>query len=264
MSQVVAFGPFTLNIYTLLIALAVLACVLIGYWQRRDAWVFAAALCMGASALAFARAGYIALNWDYFSEHSSEIVGLTGLSEHAAILGGTLGYLLISKRIPLPAFSILNSQFLIAIAASLGCIPNGCAYGREVFWQTDGANSLAWLLRVDWPDAYLVNNPRWPTQLFMVGWFGFSAGVLFIWTRWQRRQGCPLPPCRLVCSICLISLSFAIGDLLIQFLRGDPTLMLMNLRIYQWFDVFLIGLGLLALALTTRRTSILSRTPGAM
>jgi hypothetical protein len=129
-------------------------------------------------------------------------------------------------------FSTFNAQFfiLLGIAASLGCIPNGCAYGREVFWQTDGADSLAWRLHADWPDAYLVNNPRWPTQALMALWLAI-AGVL-LW-----RQAHLLPP------LPTLVVAFAAGDFLVQFLRGDPILMVAGLRIYQWFDLVL---GLLA------------------
>ncbi len=253
-SQHVSLGPFTLNTYTLLIALAALACVLIRYWQTRDERVFAAALVIGLAALACGRAGYVALNWDYFREHTNDIFALNGLSEHAALAGATIGYWLLAIH----KYPLANSQLPIAftltgIASSVGCIPNGCAYGREVFWQTDGANSLAWLLRADWPDAYLVNNPRWPTQALLAGWLLVAATILFALT---RRKGDRERGRNLVSLSSLSPLSFlvfAAGDFLIQFLRGDAAIMVAGLRVYQWLDVLLIGLLLVVFVIRARR-----------
>ncbi len=247
LSQHVSLGPLTLNLYPLLIALAVLVCVLIEYWRTKDARVFATALFIGAIALVFGRAGYIALNWEYFREHANDIVSFGGLSEHGAIVGGLIGYWLLTRRVPLSEFSILNSQFSISVAASLGCIPNGCAYGREVFWQTDGANSLAWLLRADWPDAYLVNNPRWPTQVLLAGWLLVSAALLFALT---KRRGDTEDRAS---QVSLSVLSFGVGDFLVQFLRGDAAIMVAGLRAYQWLDVLLMGLALALYAVSARQ-----------
>jgi len=233
-SQFVSLGPLTLNVYTFLIVLAALASLAWAWLDGRDAGIFTVGAILTLGALVGGRVVYVALHWDYFHEHIEEIIWLAGLSEHGAILGGAIaGCALRIARRPLPLqFSTFNAQFfiLLGIAASLGCIPNGCAYGREVFWQTDGADSLAWRLHADWPDAYLVNNPRWPTQALMALWLAI-AGVL-LW-----RQAHLLPP------LPTLVVAFAAGDFLVQFLRGDPILMVAGLRIYQWFDLVL---GLLA------------------
>ncbi|MCS6846253.1 MAG: prolipoprotein diacylglyceryl transferase [Anaerolineae bacterium] len=271
--QFISFGPLTLNLYTVLIALAVLAPLAWAWLQARDGRIFTVALVAACFALAFGRAGYVALNWDYFREHTNEILSLAGLSEHGAIAGGVIAYcvLRLASRVSRPASQSLNSQFsifnfqfiLVGIAASIGCIPNGCAYGREVFWQTDGEHSLAWLLHADWPDAYSISNPRWPTQMFMAGWLAVAGASWAVLTRGQgdretRRQGdretrynycypVPLSP------LLLVTLSFAVGDFLIQFLRGDPAPVLAGLRIYQWFDLALLAFATALLILGTRR-----------
>jgi len=89
---------------------------------------------------------------------------------------------------------------LVGIGASIGCVPNGCGYGREVFWTGD---PLLWLLRVDWPDVMLVRNPRLPTQLFTVAWLMVCLMAV------QRLR-------RPVWAIVMI----AAGDWLIGFLRA--------------------------------------------
>lgn len=246
-------GPFTLNIYTALVAVAGLASL--GWmWQEppgartlavAPAVGLAVALAVAVCAVLAGRAGYVALNWDYFREHTAQILALNGLSEHAALVGGLVGYELCSigcrllaktqRSVPHSPISILPSQLFVGLAASLGCIPNGCAFGREVFWQTDGASSLAWLLRQDWPDAFGVSNPRWATQLLMALWLA-TAFVLLLWLR--RRGVAPR------WQATLAVMAFAAGDFLIQFLRGDGVPVWNGLRLYQWFDVAaLLGVG---------------------
>jgi prolipoprotein diacylglyceryltransferase len=230
--QFISLGPLMLNLYTLLIGLAVLGLLAWHWFRRRDARIFAVVLVVAVFALAFGRAGYVALNWDYFREHPAEIASLTGLSEHAAIVGAVIGYWLLVK-LHQPTTNnqhLLTIAFvLVAVAASLGCIPNGCAYGREVFWQTDGEFSLAWRLRADWPDATLINNPRWPAQALLAAWM--TVGAILALSSLS-----PLSPLPLV-------ILFAAGDFLVQFLRGDAALMVAGMRIYQWFDLALAGLA---------------------
>lgn len=261
--QFISLSPLTLNLYTVLIGLAAFVSLAWAWVEMRDARIFTIALIVAIFTLTFGRAIYVALNWDYFREHTNEIISLAGLSEHGAIMGGLFvfvaarggewgvggGESVTYSRLPTPRSLLPTFHFLllftsVAIAASLGCIPNGCAYGREVFWQTDGEHSLAWLLRADWPDAYSIRNPRWPTQALLAIWLAIVGLGLTVWAqrrpasdRKARQPGSVLPA-----PACLI-LAFAIGDFLIQFLRGDPAAMWGGLRIYQWLDLALLFAG---------------------
>jgi prolipoprotein diacylglyceryltransferase len=116
---------------------------------------------------------------------------------------------------------------LAGIGASVGCIPAGCAYGREVYW-TDG---WLWSLRADWPDATLINNPRLPTQLCMALWLGVCLCIVWLarTRHWRIAQGGWM----LLSWVTL----FALGDFIIQFARADAMPMLGPLRISQWADV---------------------------
>jgi prolipoprotein diacylglyceryltransferase len=180
----------------------------LAFVRSRDQRLFSAALFIAGSAMLAGRAAYVLIHWEYFSEHRAEVIGFAGLSEHGAIAGGMAAYLILRRAVhPPPAHlgSVCSAAFaLVAIAASLGCIEAGCAYGREVFWQTDGEASLAWQMRVDWPDAYQVRNPRWPTQVLMAAWMAGCGLVL-----WLAKARAPevLVPC------------FAIGDFGWQFLQ---------------------------------------------
>ncbi|MCS7056551.1 MAG: prolipoprotein diacylglyceryl transferase [Thermoflexales bacterium] len=235
--QFVSLGPFTLNLYTLLIVLATLAPPVWAWFRTRDGRIALATSVVAFGALAFGRAGYVALHWDYFRDHSGEILALAGLSEHAAVIGGLIAARSL-RAVPCLSgmrHSLLTAQFiLVGIAASIGCIPNGCAYGREVFWQTDGEHSLAWLLRADWPDAYTIQNPRWPTQALMALWLA-AIGVVHLILEARHRSGSCFP--HLLGLLGCASL----GDFLIQFLRGDPAPMLAGLRLYQWLDLLSVA-----------------------
>ncbi|GIV84270.1 MAG: hypothetical protein KatS3mg052_1277 [Candidatus Roseilinea sp.] len=242
-SQFISVGPFALNVYTALLAAAALATSAWALHQTRDRRIIIGVFFVALFALAFGRIGYVALHWEYFRERTDQLFSLAGLSEHGAVGGGTIGLILALRvaRGMSPAFVrqwLPLALSLVGIAASIGCIPNGCAYGREVFWQTDGEHSPAWLLRADWPDAYSIHNPRWPTQAFMASWLAATGASWAVWTGLPaNRRGCrSVSP-----AIRFAILCFAAGDFLIQFFRGDPAPTLAGLRIYQWLD-----LGLLA------------------
>jgi prolipoprotein diacylglyceryltransferase len=224
--------------YTTLLAFAVLAPLGLAFAHSRDQRLFSAALFIAGSAMLAGRAAYVLIHWEYFSEHRAEVNRFAGLSEHGAIAGGIVAYLILRRVIRPPLAhlgSLCSTAFVLVVAAaSLGCIEAGCAYGREVFWQTDGEASLAWQLRVDWPDAYQVRNPRWPTQVLMAAWMAGCGLVL-----WLAKVRAPevLVPC------------FAIGDFGWQFLRGDPAALLGPFRVYQWFDLIFIAISVLYIIL---------------
>ena len=186
------------------------------------------------------RAGYVLLNLDYFQEHLNEIVSTAspGLWGHTVIVGALAGWLIARQMRQAPPSPIyLVFATLTGIGASAGCIPVGCAYGREVFW-TDG---WLWQLRVDWPDAYLIDNPRLPTQLFMIAWLALCLIVMCVaYARHLRvaQKGW---------ALALWVMLFAIGDFAIQFARADAMPTLGPLRAAQWADVLFIALGSVAI-----------------
>ena len=241
----VSLGPMTINTYTLTIALGALIGGLWALWPARRSWqelsrAVNGLLLVALGGLALGRTGYVLLNGDYFREHMDEVLSLAspGYCEQAAIIGGLAGWA-ISRRlrqaITAPALVVLAT--LIGIGASLGCVSHGCAYGREVFW-TDG---WLWQLRADWPDAYTINNPRLPTQLFMLAWLVACLAI----TRWRGRAGGMR-----IAGLWLVL--FAVGDFSIEFLRIDATPILGSLRAGQWADIVLMVTGILALILRMR------------
>ena len=160
--------------YTFAIALAVVVSMLVTHRRDQVAWarLLDLHLVLAAVAVLAGRIGYVAANSAYFAAHVSEIVdfaGVPGLHAQSALAGAAVGGLLM-RQLRAAAFAIC----LVGVAASLGCIPQGCGAGCEVFW-TDGM--LPWLLRVDWPDATLMRNPRLPTQIFTAIWLAACAAL---------------------------------------------------------------------------------------
>lgn len=254
MSTQVIIGPLSLSSYTFWIGLCALPGMAWCVWQAGTSWrdrlaVVDALLLVGACALAAGRAGYIALNAAYFAERPAEITlaPAAGISEHAAIVGMLIGWRL-SRRLKRPhPLSVAALASLIGIGASIGCISNACAYGHEVFW-TDG---IIWHLRVDWPDAYWISNPRLPAQLFMVAWL-IVCVVIPVITSLGRNTAHPL---------ILWILLFSAGDFVLQFGRADTTSMLLGLRIDQALDIGLFALAI-GLGVTGRPSRPANRLQG--
>jgi prolipoprotein diacylglyceryltransferase len=256
-----------INTYTLCIGLATLAGIAYALWQARGSaeslsQQLTGLLFIAIAALSAGRTGYVLLHADYFSEHTAEIVSATspGLWEQAAIAGGVVGWWIAGRvRRPVTATALVISASLIGIGASLGCIPNGCAYGREVFWT----NGWVWALRVDWPDAYMLNNPRLPTQVFMIAWLLLclllviaSRSLSSRSSKHPKRNGAPTVKVaqdhdtrRAVEGyVVLLWVSFfAIGDFIIQFSRADAQQMFAGLRWSQCADAVLFLASMLYL-----------------
>lgn len=243
--QFLAIGPWQVNSYSALIALAALLGLLASRWLLHLSWRAAidAHLCAALAAILGGRAIYVAINWGYFAEHFGEAFDLgrtPGLSAQGALAGVLLLACLWRDQRALP--SIALTVCLATVAAALGCIPNGCGYGREVFW-TDG---VLWQLRADWPDAYLIRNPRLPAQAWAAGWAVLClSGVL-----WHDRKGVKMRSPGL-CFVVIAAL--AAGDFGVAFARADAQPTVAQLRLEQWLDVAILCASLLA-ALLRRGT----------
>lgn len=230
--QFISLGPLSVNIYTMLIGLG--AALALGWmmWRTRDLNLLNTALIVGLCAWLAGRLGYLVL---YQAPDAAP-----GLQAHAALLGGWLAHAGIrrmrrSDLPPLPAWGLILLAGLIGVGASIGCIPNACGYGHEVFWTNGGDRTVGWALRVDWPDAYTISNPRWPTQ-------GFAAlGIMLlmgaVWVV-RRKASAALPLWLAAC---------AVADFGLQFLRADAMPLWLGLRAEQGLDgaLLLITVGVM-------------------
>jgi prolipoprotein diacylglyceryltransferase len=181
------------------------------------------------AAVAGGRLAFVALNAEYFQANSGQIFALRdtpGLSEHGALAALLLAVLLMPRAWqPVLACGVL----CIGIAASMACIGQGCAAGREVF---PGAG-LGWALRVDWPDALLIRNPRWPAQVFLAG--GLCLALLALLVIRPRE------------ALYWAALAAAGVDFCVHFARPEPIFFASGLVLAQWLDIAILcaSLGLL-------------------
>jgi phosphatidylglycerol:prolipoprotein diacylglycerol transferase len=250
MSSQIHIASIAVNSYTAYVVIAALLAAGWAAWRASSSpggrsAVLNGLLIIGAMSLALGRVGYGLLNLSYFQEHPAELISTAspGYSEHAVILGGLLGWALTQRlRQRVPATSLVLLATFIGIGASIGCVPNGCAYGREVFW-TDG---LLWQLRMDWPDAYTINNPRIPVQLLEAAWLLLC--LLFALAAARTSAGA-----RDGTILLLWTVLFALGDFVLQFLRADPAGIVMGLRIPQWADFALCLITVAGLAIYNRK-----------
>ena len=209
-------------------------------WAARSQRLWGA-LAIAAGALAFGRAGYLALNAEILFQRPDASLGAAaaGFLAQAAWVGGWLGWRVSGRRIP--ASSIAIAGLLAAMGVSLGCAQAGCAYGREVSF----GDGLLWALRVDWPDAYSLANPRIPAQLILAAWM--AIGCLGLATRAVRRPSVDI--------IALATLWLGVGDALVQWFQADPTPVWAGLRAGVWLDGILV-LSAVAALLRHRRHAI--------
>jgi prolipoprotein diacylglyceryltransferase len=165
---------------------------------------------------------FVALNTDYFQANPAQMFALRdtpGLSEHGALAA----ILLASLRMPRAWRAALACGVLCCgIAASLACIEQGCAAGREVF----PGGGLGWALRADWPDALLIRNPRWPAQFFLAG--GLSAALLALLLRRPRK------------ALYWAALAAAGVDFGVHFARAEPVIWGSPLALAQWLDIAIL------------------------
>ncbi|NWG15079.1 MAG: prolipoprotein diacylglyceryl transferase [Chloroflexi bacterium] len=241
-------GPWTLQTFTLLLAIAILASAAIGIQRallasRETRPLLRAALTadvyLGAlvGGVILARLGHVLLSWDYFGNNLSEIfrLELGGLNWHGAVLGGVVG-LYAAARLrradPAPLLDALTPGLpLIGLAGWWGCMAAACGYGLELPTLADYPPLVAG----ENPDIFGIVAPRYNTQLFglLLSAGGLLLAGLLLWRGWLRRR-----------RFWLVLVLLSAGMFVIGFYRGDAVSMVIGLRLDQWFDLGLLAPGL--------------------
>lgn len=151
----IAFGALSIRWYSVFTALAMLVVVLWGIRAARRAGlstdlVFNSALYAIPGGLIGARLVHVIDQLDYYMAHPGLIIGFEGLAVYGGILGAVAGVWLASR---VHHFSFTRFADLVAPGALLGqatgrvgCIINGCCYGKET--------GLPWGLTYTHPDSY--------------------------------------------------------------------------------------------------------------
>ncbi len=176
----------------------------------RTEYVMGAALWAIPMAIIVARLVHIIDKLDFYVSNPGEIIGFEGLAIYGAILGGLLGSWIYCRlrRLPFASLADLGAPGIILAQAigRVGCIINGCCYGKET--------SLPWGFVYTHPDSNaLLGTSIHPTHLYEL----LGDLVIFALLFWVFRG-------RLRPSGSLLALYLALSSVwtfTVRFWRGD-------------------------------------------
>ncbi len=177
-----------------------------------------AGLLVIACAMVGARAVFVGSHWTYYSQNITESLWFWqgGLSWFGGAIGMFVGMLIFAgiKRKSLGELAdvLAIPLAIVATASWLGCLLEGCAYGREISTSLTVLNA---------PDLFGQIAPRWPTQLVGVLYGAFVILILLYSVNRLPRSGSSFLFSALLISGGLFGLSLT---------RGDPALYYGDLR----------------------------------
>jgi len=164
------------------------------------------------------RVAYVIYYWDHFVAHPREIIGFQGLTQMGMIVGivvAALIYIGITRMrfsTLLSIGDVFISGALLALAMGrIGCTLNGCCYGQPSTFEVFPL-AIMYSPRDTVPPQYW-NMPLYPTQIYHAVW-----NLIVFATIWLLRG--KFKPAG---SLVFFGFSlYAVGDLALRFLRGDP------------------------------------------
>lgn len=239
---VIDIGPLQLHAYTAWLMGGILAGLGIIVWRgrQRDSAVVVRWLDVGLAAVVAgvigARALHVALEWDYFTDHTNEIrqLSLGGLAWHGALIAGIPAAWMMARlrRVDLRAWSDAAALAwpVGMIAAWAACRRAGSGYGYEVATLADWPG---WLV-AELPDVYGFVAPRLDLQAAGVLWGAalLALALLLTWRGW-------LPGLRfwLVLGVGCSGLA------ILGFFRADPAQLWFHHRADQVLDLITLLLS---------------------
>jgi len=196
------------------------------------------------------RLAYVIYYWEHFMANPREIIGFAGLAQMGMIIGIVVAAL-IYMGVTRMRFSTLLSigdafiaaAFLALAIGRIGCTLNGCCYGQPSPFNFfplaviySPRNTIA-------PEYWGV--PLYPTQIYHVLWNLIVFGTIWLFRRKFKPEG----------SLLFFGFSiYAIGDLLLRFLRGGRGIILFwGLDIPQVVDLAILVIFLSWLIFKMRR-----------
>lgn len=209
------------------------------------AWIALPALVLG-------RAFHLGYNANYYLERPGELLYFAdgGLALVGLVAGAGIGVWLWCKHNAYPFARMLNGAalplLLIATFSWFGAFFHGSQYGAPV------DNPLALELH----DAFGVISARWPTQLIAALWSaGLGAALVLRRVLKRNAQALQSQAARSVLTAnagegVLSLIVYAVGMFALDFTRGDPSPMIMGLRLTQCLYLVLCASGLLYAART--------------
>ena len=221
-------GPLTIYSYGLMLALAVGICTIL---LSRDArrlnikpdCILDLVFWVVLSGILGARAFYIFLNLEYFSNYPEEMIKIHkgGLAWQGALILGTVSGIVFMRKNGLPLWKTLDlvGPYLALGQAigRLGCLLNGCCFGREF--------SKGIFFSVHQKFLY-------PTQLYE------STGLLIVFFILKRYQaGNPREGRTFLLYLILASLE----RFFVEFFRGDHIITWLGLSLFQMISLIIIA-----------------------
>jgi phosphatidylglycerol:prolipoprotein diacylglycerol transferase len=198
-----------------------------------------------------ARAYHVLTHWDYYSQNTDDITNLAqgGMGLRGALALGLIVLLLFALIRRVSFWKLADAGAVgLALAQSIGW------YGAFLVGANYGVVSDAALvlpfgasggtvigLVQDLPDVYGIVAPRVPVQLIAVAFF-FALFLAVAWLSWRSHPDEGI----VFLSYLIIS---ALGGLALGYVRADETLSWNGLRLDQWVDLLLAGIGLAALGM---------------
>ncbi len=232
-------GPLHLPTYATLLSLGLVGCAVLSAWQGRRLGLtptiaFDAALLGASGGLLGARAAYVAVNWAYYEQHTSEALRLWagGLAWQGGLLSGLLLVMLYAARLRLPVGALLDALtpglawFVLCLWLGSGAAND--VYGRETF-PTDSL----WSLSADLPDLYGLRAPRVNVPLLGAVWSGLVLALLLL----RGRAGAP--GASFLTCLALTGL----GGLALVPLQANPVPYWFHARLDGLFNLLLVVCG---------------------
>ena len=127
--------------------------------------------------IGFARLFHVIDYWEYYGDHTTQILGLDGLSIYGGILGASIGVFIYSRFVKIRFGYVADMVTLILpvaqIIGRIGCVLNGCCYGTETdifcaITYTDPDSSA--------PTGVSVH----PTQVYEIIFLGLVAVAIWL------------------------------------------------------------------------------------
>jgi phosphatidylglycerol:prolipoprotein diacylglycerol transferase len=200
-----------------------------------------ALISLGAGLLG-ARIAFVLSHWGYYSDHVWEFAWFWqgGLSWVGGAIGATVGLAAYAgaRRKPILALAdgLAVPLVLFSIGGWVGCLLDGCGYGRQA--------SLGWLTPAS-PDLLGNVAPRWPTQTAGAFLGVALLVVLFTLNRRKSRPGV---------IACLAVAVLAGGSLALEFVRADPAPVIMGIRMEALGAVAFLAASVIGLVLLSQHS----------
>jgi phosphatidylglycerol:prolipoprotein diacylglycerol transferase len=238
-------GGVSVRWYGIMVALAVVVVVL---WMLREIrrgaalssdTILTAALVGIPSGVIISRLLHVVDRLDLYLQNPGLIFGFEGLTIYGAVLGATLGIWIYSKfsnfRFGYFADLVAPGVILAQAVGRVGCILNGCCYGKET--------SLPWGVVYTHPESYApLGVAVHPTQLYEI------IFCLIVFALLLKLRGHFKPDG----SLFLIYLSlYSLWRVGIDFLR-EGTPFILGLHQAQVIGIIVLAIAIPILALRTR------------